>query len=54
VTKRARVMAAKAMETAMKASDGNEGDGGGDNGGGRAMVMRVEGKGQWQGQQEQS
>jgi hypothetical protein len=34
VTKRARVTAAIAMETAIKASDGNEGNGGGDNGGG--------------------
>jgi hypothetical protein len=33
------------METAMKASDGDEGNGGGDNGGGQAMVTRVEGKG---------
>jgi hypothetical protein len=46
-------MGATAMKTAMKASDGNEGDGGGDNGGGRAMVMRVEGSRQWQGRQEQ-
>ena len=38
----------------MKASNGNEGDGGGDNGGGRATVTRVEGRRQWQGQQERS
>ena len=49
-------MAATAMEAAiaMKESDGDEGDGKGDNGGGRVMVMRVEGKVQWQGGQEQS
>jgi hypothetical protein len=47
-------MAATAMETAMKASDGIEGTGGGDNGGGRATVMRVEGRRQWRGRQEQS
>jgi hypothetical protein len=41
VTERTRVMAATAMETAMKASGGDKGDGGGDNGGGRATV------GQW-------
>ena len=29
MTKRARVMAAPAMETAMKASNGDKGDGGG-------------------------
>jgi len=36
VTERGRVMAATAMEAAMamKASDGNEGDGEGDRGGG--------------------
>ncbi len=34
VTERGRVTAATAMEAAMKASDGNEGDGEGDNGGG--------------------
>ena len=33
----------------MKASDGNEDNGGGNNGGGRSMVMRVKGKGRWQG-----
>jgi len=38
-------MAATAMEAAMKASDGNEGNGEGDNSGGRATVTRVEGKG---------
>jgi hypothetical protein len=35
------------MEAAMKASGGNEGDGEGDSGGGRATVTRVEGKGRW-------
>jgi hypothetical protein len=40
------------MEAAMKVSDGDEGDGEGDSGGGRATVMRVEGKGRWQGRQE--
>ena len=37
----------------MKASNGDEGDGKGDSSGGRAAVMRVEGKGQWRGRQEQ-
>jgi len=37
------------MEAAMKASNGDEGDGEGDSGGGRAKVTRVEGKGRWQG-----
>jgi hypothetical protein len=32
------------MEAAMKASDGDEGDGEGDSGGGRATVTRVEGE----------
>ncbi len=32
------------MEAAMKASDGDEGDGKGDSGGGRATVTRVEGE----------
>jgi hypothetical protein len=41
------------MEAAMKASDGDEGDGKGDSGGGRATVTRVEGKGRWRGWQEQ-
>ena len=45
-------MGATAMETAMKVSNGDEGDGGGDNGGGRATVTRVEGRRQWQGRQE--
>ena len=45
MTERGRVMAATAMEAAMKASDGNEGDDEADSGGGRAKVMRVEGKG---------
>ena len=40
------------MEAAMKASDGDEGDGEGDSGGGRAAVTRVEGNGQWRGRQE--
>ena len=35
-------------------SDGDKGDGEGDRGGGRAMVTRVKGKGQWQGRQERS
>ena len=34
MTKRARVTAAPAMEMAMKASNGDEGNGGGENGGG--------------------
>jgi len=47
VTERGRVTAATAMEAAMKAGDGDKGDGEGDSGGGRATVMRVEGKGRW-------
>jgi len=47
------VTAATAMEAAMKASDGDKGDGEGDSGGGRAAVTRVEGKGRWRGRQEQ-
>jgi len=47
VTERGRVMAATAMEAAMKASEGDKGNGEGDSGGGRATVTRVEGKGQW-------
>ena len=47
-------MVATAIEMAMKASNGGEGNVGGDNGGGQAMVTRVEGKGQWRGRQEQS
>jgi hypothetical protein len=48
VTERGRVTAATAMEAAMKASDGKEGEGEGDSGGGRATVTRVEGKrGRW-------
>jgi len=43
------VTAATAMGAALKASDGDEGDGEGDSGGGRATVTRVEGKGRWQG-----
>jgi len=42
------------MEVAMKASDGDEGDGEGDSRGGRATVTRVEGKGRWRGWQERS
>ena len=45
MTERGGVTAATAMEAAMKASDGNEGDGEGDSSGGRATVMRVEDKG---------
>jgi hypothetical protein len=52
VTERGRVMAATAMEVAMKASDGDEGDGEGDSSGGRAAVTSVEGKEQWRGRQE--
>jgi len=44
VTERGRVMAATAMEAAMKASDGYESDEEGDSGGERATVTRVEGK----------
>jgi hypothetical protein len=33
------------MEAGMKASEGDEGDGEGDSGGGRATVTMVEGKG---------
>ena len=51
---RGRVTAATAMEAAMKTSDGNEGDCKGNSAGGGAMVTRVEGKGRWRGQQEQS
>ncbi len=47
MTERVRVTEATAMEAAMKASDGNEGDGKGNSGGGRATVTRVEGKGRW-------
>ena len=47
MTERGRVMAATAMEVAMKASDGDEGNGEGDSGGGRATVTSVEGKGRW-------
>ncbi len=47
-------MAATAMEAAMKASDGDKGDGEGNSCGGRATVMRVEGKGRWRGRQERS
>jgi hypothetical protein len=54
VTERGIVMAATAMEAAMKASDGNEGDGKGNSGGWRAMVTRVKGKGRWRGRQERS
>jgi len=46
------VTAATAMEAAMKESDGDEGNGEGDSGGGQATVTRVEGKGQWRGRQE--
>jgi hypothetical protein len=35
------------MEAAMKARDGDEGDGEGNSGGGQATVTRVEGKGRW-------
>jgi hypothetical protein len=35
------------MEAAMKASDGDEGDGEGNSGGWRVTVTRVEGKGRW-------
>ena len=45
MTERGRVTVATAMETAMKVSDGNEGDGEGDSSGGRVTVMRVEDKG---------
>jgi len=41
VTERGRVTAATAMEAAMKASNGDEGDGKGDSGGGRVTVTRV-------------
>ena len=44
MTKTARVTAATAMDTATKASDGNKGDDEDNNGGVRAMVMKVEGK----------
>ena len=47
MTERGREMEATAMEAAMKASDGDEGDGEGDSGGGQVMVTRVEGKGRW-------
>ena len=53
MTERGRVTAATAMEAAMKASDGDEGDGEGDSGGGRATVTMVEGKRRWRGRQEQ-
>ena len=43
---------ATAMETVTKVSEGDKGDENGDNGGGLVTVTRVEGKGQWQGQQE--
>jgi len=49
VTERGRVTAATAMEAAMKASDGDEGNGEGNSGGGRVTVTRVEGKEQWRG-----
>ena len=45
--------AATAMEVALQASDGDEGNDEGDSGGGRAAVTRVEGKGRWRGRQEQ-
>ncbi len=44
MTERGRVTAETAMEAAMKLSDGDEGNGEGDSGGGRATVTRVEGK----------
>ena len=47
MTERGRVTEATAMEAAMKASDGDEGDGEGNSGGERAMLTRVEGKGRW-------
>ncbi len=47
MTERARVTEATAMEAGMKASKGDEGDGEGDCGGGRATVTMVEGKGRW-------
>ena len=43
MTERGRVTAATATEATMKASDGDEGNGEGNSGGGRATVMRVEG-----------
>ncbi len=49
MTKRGRVTAATVMEAAMKASDGDEGDGEGNSGGGQATVS----KGRWRGRQEQ-
>ncbi len=47
MTERGRVTAATAIKAAMKASDGDEGDGEGNSGGGRATVAMVEGKGRW-------
>ncbi len=47
MTERGRVTAATAMEAATKANDGDEGDGEGNSGGGRATVTRYEDKGQW-------
>ena len=47
-------MASKAIEAAMKASDGDESNDEGDSGGGRVAVTRVEGKGRWRGRQERS
>ena len=44
MTERGRVTAETAMEAAMKASDGDEGDCEGNSGRGRAKVTRVEGK----------
>ena len=44
MTERGRVTAATAMEVAMKASNGDEGNGKGDSGRGRATVTWVEGK----------
>ncbi len=54
MTERARVTEATAMEAAIKASNGDEGDGKGNSGGGRATVTMAEGKGRWQGRQERS
>ncbi len=54
MTERARVTEATAMEAAMKASDGDKGNGEGDSGGGRATVTMIEGKGRWRGRQELS
>ena len=52
MTERGRVTEATAMEATMKASDGDEGDGEGNSGGGRETVTMVEGKRCWRGRQE--